>query len=103
MAGDVLETGSFGSVYVCTRDGQEFVLKKIPVESIEDANEAHEEVCRCEPLRCVAPCIILSCSSWPFQAKRLQGLKHPNIVRYYDDFLHTEYGGSLACPPPSSA
>lgn len=39
----MLETGSFGSVYVCSRDGQEFVLKKIPVESIEDANEAHEE------------------------------------------------------------
>jgi len=26
------------------------------------------------------------------QGRRLQGLKHTNIVRYYDDYLHTEYG-----------
>lgn len=44
------------------------MLKKIPVDTIEDANDAHEE------------------------ARRLQGLKHSNIVRYNDDFLHTEYG-----------
>lgn len=68
--GDLLETGSFGSVYSVTKTSsdQDYALKKIYVESMQDAQDAQNE------------------------ARRLMALRHPNIVRYHSDFLHTEYG-----------
>jgi hypothetical protein len=27
------------------------------------------------------------------EAKQLQSISHPNIVKYVDDFIHTEFGG----------
>merc|ERR1712166_801908 len=70
VLGDLLETGSYGSVYSVTnmKSDQDYVLKKIHAETMADAKDAHSE------------------------ARKLQALRHPNIVKYHSDFLHTEYG-----------
>lgn len=67
-------SGGFGSVFTCTsRDHDDnkddcFVLKMIKIDHISEANEAQAE------------------------AKELRSLRHPLIVRYQDDFIHTAWG-----------
>lgn len=68
--------GGFGDVLVVRRkeDGAEYVLKKIRVASVNEASDAQQE------------------------AKQLRGFRHPNIVRYVNDWLHTERGDGGAAP-----
>ena len=67
-------SGGFGSVFTCTSlehdDNKDdcFVLKMIKIDHISEANEAQAE------------------------AKELRSLRHPLIVRYQDDFIHTAWG-----------
>jgi serine/threonine protein kinase len=64
-----LGVGGYGSAFVVTKSrgptsGQTFVLKRIPVKTLTEANEGLRE------------------------AQHLQRLTHPNVVRVFDAFLH---------------
>eukprot|EP00753_Platysulcus_tardus_P004757 PLAT12668.1.p1 GENE.PLAT12668.1~~PLAT12668.1.p1 ORF type:complete len:452 (-),score=147.06 PLAT12668.1:31-1386(-) len=63
-----LGKGGFGSVFLAEHSSSEraVVLKMVAVEDLNDANESQEE------------------------AKKLRLLQHKHIVRYKDDFLHSQ-------------
>ena len=69
-----IAAGGFGKILCVTKtsDGAEkaarkYVLKMVPIEHVTEANSAQLE------------------------AKELRNLKHPLIVHYEDDFIHTQW------------
>jgi len=71
-----LGAGGYGTTHLVTKDkgphsGTNFVLKRIPVKTFDEANEALHE------------------------AQHLQRLNHPNVVQVFDAFLHATEGNVL--------
>ena len=68
----VLGTGFFGEATLVTRQNRPFVLKKVGCNTVNLANQALQE------------------------AAVLQRLKHPNVVRFEDVFLHRHDNGGCS-------
>ena len=71
-----LGEGGYGTTHLVTKtygthSGQHYVLKRIPVSNLTEANEALHE------------------------AQHLQRLRHPNVVRVFDAFLHANQSAVL--------